>query len=997
MPGIEVAAASVRIEPDLARFGPQLQRGVQSQLRQTAAAASQLGGSLSAAITLPVAAAAAGSVRSFANFDQAITNSLAIVTDFGTKTRADFEETAKEIGRTTAFGADQAAEAFFFLASAGLSAEQQIASLPQVAAFATAGQFDLATATDLATDAQSALGLTVDDAAANLSNLTRVTDVLVGANTLANASVEQFSRSLTNRAGAALRLVNKDVEEGVAVLAAFADQGVKGEEAGTRLDIVLRDLQSQAIKNADEFDRFGISVFDTEGNMRNIADVIEDVEGALIGQSDATKRQTLLQLGFQDRSVASLLTLVGLSDNIREYESELRTLSGTTREIADKQLQSFNSQLKIARDRISIAGIALGEKLAPSLVTIADFAADAVEAFAALPAPIRNATLVTLGLAAAAGPLLLIGGRIAQTVLALRQLQATQLATAGSARALAAAEGTAAASIAGVGVAARGAAATRTITGVGGATSALTVGAAGAAGARGGFLGRLFGRGGAGGAASAAGFGAKLARGLGISFATELGAGFVEAIPTQEGTIADTVKSTGSAALRGAGIGATVGSIIPGIGTAIGAGAGALVGGAIGFFRNRGGAEAIQDEVTDAVAGAAQIPEEVAQLQGQALSNLIQDVVTQGLDQGLSIEEAGAKAAELRQSIENGLAEGLSFEQARARAVEEINGLTDLIGAELAEIPGAASPLIDQFSSIFENVWGAARDVSASEIEDLIVEQQTQLASFEAAVETIYAAGAEQIANQLREAGPGAAGEANALAEDIVTALRIEGRLRGVAEENLDAYVDALQIGDQNTANILAGVQTIEEIIREQSPVFRDVGEEQAFEYTDGINQTLSLEFPFTAALAAAGAEDVTDNVGNILGYTAGLEDSTQYVDGVSRGLSAASARWSAIAASAASSVTRQIRDNWEISSPSRVGQSLGASFVEGISLGITSTDIPIPQAPGLDGTADLGETSGQPSTVNTTYEITVNNPTETESIARGTERALAYARLASS
>jgi TP901 family phage tail tape measure protein len=107
----------------------------------------------------------------------------------------------------------EAAESFFFLASAGLDAQQSIEALPQVAAFAKAGMFDMATATDLATDAQSALGLTVDDAQQNLVNLTRVTDVFAKANALANTSVEQVANAITTKAGVALRSVNKDLEE----------------------------------------------------------------------------------------------------------------------------------------------------------------------------------------------------------------------------------------------------------------------------------------------------------------------------------------------------------------------------------------------------------------------------------------------------------------------------------------------------------------------------------------------------------------------------------------------------------------------------------------------------------------------------------------------------------------------------------------------------------------------------------------------------------------
>jgi TP901 family phage tail tape measure protein len=118
---------------------------------------------------------------------------------------------ARQVALETTFAADQAAEAFFFLASAGLDAEQSIAAMPQVAKFAQAGMFDMALATDLATDAQSALGLSSKDATENLENLTRITDVFVRANTLANTSVEQLAVAFTTKAGTALKTVGKDV------------------------------------------------------------------------------------------------------------------------------------------------------------------------------------------------------------------------------------------------------------------------------------------------------------------------------------------------------------------------------------------------------------------------------------------------------------------------------------------------------------------------------------------------------------------------------------------------------------------------------------------------------------------------------------------------------------------------------------------------------------------------------------------------------------------
>lgn len=337
-----------------------------------------------------IAGGLAVSVKAFADFDAALNESLAIMGDVSDMQREEMSDAAREVAKTTKFSATEAAESYFFLASAGLDAEQSIAALPQVAAFAQAGMFDMALATDLATDAQSALGLTVDDAAQNLENLTRVTDVLVKANTLANASVQQFSEALTNKAGAALKLANKDIEEGVAVLAAFADQGVKGVQAGEALSIILRDVTTAAAKEADAFADLGIEVFDAEGNLKNMADVVFEFEDALGGMSDAEKATTLRTLGLTQAVGDNLKILLGTSDQIREYEDALRDAGGVTQEVADKQLQTFWAQLGLLRDRLMDIAIEIGSRVVPALMPLVDWAADtlpkafeAAEAFVA--------------------------------------------------------------------------------------------------------------------------------------------------------------------------------------------------------------------------------------------------------------------------------------------------------------------------------------------------------------------------------------------------------------------------------------------------------------------------------------------------------------------------------------------------------------------------------------------------------------------------------------
>lgn len=327
----------------------------------------QFGVKALAGVGVATAAVAAIAVKSFANFEDEMNKSLAIMGNVPQEMQDNMSNAARAIAKETRIGANEAAESYFFLASAGLDAEQSIAALPQVAAFAQAGMFDMARATDLATDAQSALGLTVEDPIRNLENLTRVTDVLVKGNTLANASVEQFSESLTNKAGAALKVVNKDIEEGVAVLAAFADQGIKGAEAGTALNIVMRDLQTKAIKNKEEFKAMNVEVFDSNGKMKNLGDIVGDLEVGLEGMSDEQKKATLAQLGFNDKSVIFIQTLLGTSEKIKQYESDLRDAGGTTQEVADKQMESLKAQFDLVGSAAQDMMIGLGEKLGPAI------------------------------------------------------------------------------------------------------------------------------------------------------------------------------------------------------------------------------------------------------------------------------------------------------------------------------------------------------------------------------------------------------------------------------------------------------------------------------------------------------------------------------------------------------------------------------------------------------------------------------------------------------
>ena len=319
-------------------------------------------------------------VQEFTAFNDKMTQSLAIMNTTVEQQKA-MEESALSVSRETRISAEQSAEAFFFLASAGLDAEQSISALPQVAKFAQAGMFDMATATDLATDAQSALGLTVDDAQQNLENLTRVTDVLVKANTLANSSVQQFSEALTNKAGSALKVANKGIEEGVAVLSAFADRGVKGAEAGEKLNQLLRDIPRATAKNAEEFAKLNLSMFDSSGNLKNVADLIEELDTVLAPMSDELKASTLDQLGLNRGVADAVKILSGAGDEIRAYESALMQSGGTTEDVANKQMGSLKAQLDLMNNAFSELGILIGDIIAPALTALVQNVTKVVQKF----------------------------------------------------------------------------------------------------------------------------------------------------------------------------------------------------------------------------------------------------------------------------------------------------------------------------------------------------------------------------------------------------------------------------------------------------------------------------------------------------------------------------------------------------------------------------------------------------------------------------------------
>ena len=381
----------------------------------------KMGNALTRGVTVPIAAVGVAVVKVGADFDKAMSRSLSIVDGVTPQIRKQFEDVAIAISKKTAFSATEVAEAFYYMASAGLSSSQVLKAMGTVALYAQAGNISLKEAAEQLTDVLGALGLDVKDATQYQLNLAHASDVLTKASKDSDATIQEFTDSLITHGGVALRLVNKSIEEGVAVLEAFARQGIKGAEAGNALHIVLRDLQTASLRNTDAWKQMGLSVYDSNGKMRNMADIIQSLEQRMAGMSDKQKRQLLLMLGFQDRSVKYIMALIGMSGAIKSYEQALRDSNGYTKQVAQATMMDFYSQLKIVQHQLEGVAITLWRTLGPALkeILIPGLRAAAgalqvlAEGFNTLPAPIRNVIYAAIALAAALGPILVVVGYMA--------------------------------------------------------------------------------------------------------------------------------------------------------------------------------------------------------------------------------------------------------------------------------------------------------------------------------------------------------------------------------------------------------------------------------------------------------------------------------------------------------------------------------------------------------------------------------------------------------
>jgi TP901 family phage tail tape measure protein len=292
-------------------------------------------------------------VNDLANFERALGKAAAKFPEDIKRGTAAFEElriAAREVGATTEFTAQQAADGLDFFAKAGKTAKFSMDALRPTVDFATAASLDFATAADIATDAVGAMGLEASTPAQEMENLTRVMDVFTAASTGANLTVEQLFESFVKAAPLA-KTTGASLETTVAILATLANAGIKASVAGTGLKNIFLALAGASEGSGAGFKKLGIELADVEGNLRDPLKVIDDLRKKLVGKGSEA-RVNIIESIFGKIPLASVNVL--LNSTNAQLEQMRRTVTDV-RGSTGRMAEAIRSDLKGSIDSFSSA------------------------------------------------------------------------------------------------------------------------------------------------------------------------------------------------------------------------------------------------------------------------------------------------------------------------------------------------------------------------------------------------------------------------------------------------------------------------------------------------------------------------------------------------------------------------------------------------------------------------------------------------------------------
>ena len=369
-------------------------------------------------VTAAVTAMGTASVATAANFESSMSqvqatmgitkDAMSTLNGQSVNTMDALSDLAKEMGASTAFSATECAEALNYLALAGYDTQQMADTLPIVLNLAAAGGMDLASASDMVTDAMSALGMETSQAGTMVDQMAKTASST-------NTSVAQLGEGILT-IGATAKSVKGGTAELNTALGILANNGIKGAEGGTHLRNVILSLQNPTDKAAALMDALGVKVFDSSGNMRSMNDILGDLNKSMEGMT-AEEKSNIIGKIFNKTDLSSVNALLAnTGETWDSLQNSINNSAGAAQQMADTQLDNLQGQLTLLKSALEGLAISIGELIIPYVKEVVAVMQKVVDWLNGLNEGTKKIIITIALLAAALGPILIFVGKVLSAV-----------------------------------------------------------------------------------------------------------------------------------------------------------------------------------------------------------------------------------------------------------------------------------------------------------------------------------------------------------------------------------------------------------------------------------------------------------------------------------------------------------------------------------------------------------------------------------------------------
>lgn len=360
---------------------------------------------------LPVTAAVTGlgtaAVKTAADFDAEMSKVSAI----SGATGDDFDQLrakAREMGAKTKFSASEAASAMEYMAMAGWKTSDMLGGIEGIMNLAAASGEDLATTSDIVTDALTAFGLSASDSG-------HFADILAAASSNANTNVSMMGETFKYCApiAGALGFSAEDTAEAIGLM---ANSGIKASQAGTSLRTIMNNLSGEVTFVGKNIGEVTIATSNADGSMRSLNDILADCRVAFSGLSESEKAANAEALVGKN-AMSGFLALMNSSEtDINKLRGAIENCDGASESMAETMQDNLNGQLTILKSQLEELAISFGDILMPTIRKIVSAVQQFVDKLNSMDEGTRE-TIIKIGLLAASiGPLLIVLGKTISTV-----------------------------------------------------------------------------------------------------------------------------------------------------------------------------------------------------------------------------------------------------------------------------------------------------------------------------------------------------------------------------------------------------------------------------------------------------------------------------------------------------------------------------------------------------------------------------------------------------